>query len=117
MQKHCAKAAVAACLVAFATSAAAVDFAYFQSQTCEELQKEFTQLKKAEAAAADAVKKENDRAARDKGLAVASAFLLGFGWWSEADHSNTNQIQAEIRDDLRMVTRAASQKKCALPEK
>ena len=27
MQKHCAKAAVAACLVAFATSAAAVDFA------------------------------------------------------------------------------------------
>jgi hypothetical protein len=111
------KSCVAACALAFAASSYAVDFAYFQSQSCEELGKEYSQLKKAEAAAADAVKKENDRAARDKGLAVASAFLLGFGWWSSADHSETSQIQAEIRDDLRMVTRAASQKKCTLPDK
>jgi len=117
MHQHVRKAAAALCCFAFAASAQAVDFAYFQSQSCEELQKEFTQLKKAEAAAAEATKKENDRAARDKGLAVASAFLLGFGWWSEADHSDTKQIQAEIRDDMRMVTRAASQKKCTLPDK
>jgi hypothetical protein len=99
-----------------ATTASAVDFAYFQSQSCDELSAEFVQLKKAEAATNEAMAKENDRASRDKGLAVASAFLLGFGWWSEADHSNTSQIQAEIRDDLRMVTRAASMKKCTLPK-
>jgi hypothetical protein len=115
MRSVFAKASLAACCFALTTAASAVDFAYFQSQSCDELSKEYTQLKKAEAAAADAVKKENDRAAKDKNLAIASAFLLGFGWWSDADHSNTNNIQAEIRDDLRMVTRAASQKKCALP--
>lgn len=97
--------------LALSASASAVDFAFFQNQSCAELTTEFVQLKKAEKAAVDAMSKEKDRAARDKGLAIASAFLLGFGWWKDADHSNTNQIQAEIRDDLRMVTRAASQKK------
>lgn len=116
MRTNIVKGTMALCCFALATSAAAVDFAYFQSQSCDELSQEFVQLKKAEAATNAAMAKENDRASRDKGLAVASAFLLGFGWWSEADHSNTNQIQAEIRDDLRMVTRAASMKKCTLPK-
>jgi len=116
MRTHIVKGTMAACCFALATTASAVDFAYFQSQSCEELSQEFVQLKKAEAATNEAMAKENDRASRDKGLAVASAFLLGFGWWSEADHSNTSQIQAEIRDDLRMVTRAASMKKCTLPK-
>lgn len=115
MHDFVAKVTLAVCCIALSSSAWAVDFAYFQSQTCEELSKEFTQLKKAEAAAADAMKQENDRASRDKAMGIASAFLLGFGWWSEADHSNTQMIQAEIRDDMRMVTRAASQKKCTLP--
>ncbi len=119
MKNSVAKSLIAKSLIALSCLTAnsavwAVDFAFFQGQTCKELGKEFEQLKLAEKAALDAMAKEKDRAAREKGLAVASALLLGFGWWSSADHSDTNQIQAEIRDDLRMVTRAAGQKKCKI---
>lgn len=114
MKNSVAKCLLAASCLAANPAAWAVDFAFFQGQTCKELGKEFEQLKLAEKAAIDATSKEKDRAAREKGLAVASALLLGFGWWSEADHSDTRLIQAEIRDDLRMVTRAAGQKKCKI---
>ena len=115
MRLSLTKASLAAVAMAVATSAGAVDYAYFQSQTCPELLDEYKELVKADKAASEAMTKEKDRAARDKALGIASAVLLGFGWWRDADHSNTNMILAEIRDDLKMVTRAAKQKKCKLP--
>ncbi len=111
-----AKTCASALLVLASASSGAVDFAYFQDQSCDELNNELVQLRQAEKAANEAMQKEKDKASRDKALGIASAFLLGFGWWKEADHSNTLMIQAEIRDDLRMVTRAASQKKCKPPK-
>lgn len=108
--------ALAVCAMTPFMPVQAVDFAYFQRQSCAELVDEYAQLGKAQKATEDAIKKEKSEASRSKALGVASAMLFGFGWWKEADHSNTNLIQAEIRDDLRMVTRAAKEKQCKLPD-
>lgn len=87
MPMHCTKAAVAACLVAFATSAAE-----------------------------EAMKKE-DRASRDKGLAVASASCSGSAGGARPTTRTRTTSRPRSRDDLRMATRAASGKKCTLADK
>lgn len=115
MKSKLTSLALALCAMTPLMPAQAVDFAYFQRQSCDELADEYGQLTKAQKAADDAMQKEKSDATKSKALGIASAFLLGFGWWKEADHSNTNLIQAEIRDDMRMVTRAAKEKKCQLP--
>lgn len=98
----------ALCLVA-AAPAAAVDFAYFQKQSCADLAKEFDSLTKAEKVITDAKGKKDSEA----NIKTAVGFLLtGWPFWGSADHGNADAQLKEIREDLRFVTRAQKGNKC-----
>lgn len=97
----------------FAGCAAAADLAFFLGRSCDELIRDMAAANKAAAFANDAVTHARDRASREKGLATASAVLVGLGWWSAVDRSNTDNILAEIRAEKTLIARAAQQKQCA----
>lgn len=112
MKLNLSAVAVAAALSAFAAAPTfAVDFAYFQKQSCEELGKENDALTKAESAIADGKKKKSSEAA----IKNTVGFLLtGWPWWSSADHGNADAQLAEIRADAKMVKAAQKSNKCPI---
>ena len=89
----------------------AVDFAYFQKQSCDELGKESDALAKADLAIADGKKKKSSEAA----IKNTVGFLLtGWPWWTSADHGNADAQLAEVRADLKMVKAAQKSNKCPI---
>ena len=93
-----------------AAPAFAVDFAYFQKQSCPELAKELDSLTKAEKVINDAKGKKDSEA----NVKTAVGFLLtGWPFWGSADHGNSDAQLKEIREDIRFVTRAQKGNKCA----
>ncbi len=112
MKLNLSAIAVAAALSAIAaTPTFAVDFAYFQKQSCDELGKENVALVKAESAINDGKKTKSSEAA----IKNTVGFLLtGWPWWSTADHGNADAQLAEIRADLKMVRAAQKSNKCAI---
>ena len=111
MKLNLTAVAVSAALCTFAAAPTfAVDFAYFQKQSCPELAKELDALTKAEKVINDA-KKSKDSEANVK---TAVGFLLtGWPFWGSADHGNADAQLKEIREDIRFVTRAQKSNKCA----
>jgi len=93
-----------------AVPAFAVDFEYFKSQSCQELGKELDALQKAEKAVNDSIKKKDSKA---NTTAVVTTLLIGWPFWGNTDHGDANNQLAEIRADLKMVTRAQKVNKCA----
>ena len=88
----------------------AVDFAYFQKQSCAELGKESDSLVKAESAISGGKKQKQTEAQ----IKNAVGFLLtGWPFWGSADHGNADAQLAEIRADLKMVKAAQKTNKCA----
>lgn len=110
MKLDCSTIVVSAALSVFAAAPTfAVDFAYFQKQSCDELGKESDALVKADSAIADGKKKQSSEAA----IKNTVGFLLtGWPWWSSADHGNADAQLAEIRADLKMVKAAQKSNKC-----
>lgn len=90
--------------------AAAVDFEYFKSQPCSELGKELDALQKAEKAITEKVNKANSKADTQ---AIVTTLLVGWPFWGNTDHGDSNNQLAEIRTDIRFVTRAQKAKKCS----
>jgi hypothetical protein len=111
MKLNLSALAVAAALSALAaTPTFAVDFAYFQKQSCTELGKESDSLVKAEAAITDGKKKKSSEAQ----MKNAVGFLLtGWPFWGTADHGNSDAQLAEIRADLKMIKAAQKTNKCS----
>ena len=109
--KLCLSVAVAGvalgALVAY--PAFAVDYDYFKSQSCSELGKELVALQKAEKAVNESIKKKESKANTE---AVVSALLVGWPFWGAVDHGDANNQLAEIRTDLKYVTRAQKANKC-----
>lgn len=102
-------ATIALCTLA-AAPAYAVDFEYFKSQSCSELAKELDALQKAEKAVNEKINKAESKANTQ---AVVSALLIGWPFWGDTDHGDSNTMLAEIRADVKYVTRAQKVKKCA----
>jgi len=97
-------------LITASAPAAAVDFEYFKSQPCSELGKELDALQKAEKALNDKVSKANSKADTQ---AVITTLLIGWPFWGNTDHGDSNNQLAEIRTDIRYVTKAQKVNKCA----
>ena len=95
--------------VLLSASASAVDFDYFKNQSCAELNKEMDALKKAETAINDS-KKKAEKSANTQ--AVVTTLLVGWPFWGNVDHGDANNQLAEIRDDMKYVTRAQKTNKC-----
>ena len=110
MKLNLQTALISAALCTFAAAPSfAVDFAYFEKQSCTDLAKEFDSLSKAEKAINDAKGKKDSEA----NINTAVGFLLtGWPFWGSADHGNADAQLKEIREDLRFVTRAQKGKKC-----
>ena len=111
MKLNLSALAVSTALCTFvAAPAFAVDFAYFQKQSCPELAKELDSLTKAEKVINDAKGKKDSEA----NVKTAVGFLLtGWPFWGSADHGNSDAQLKEIREDIRFVTRAQKGNKCA----
>jgi hypothetical protein len=98
-------------LTAFASAPAfAVDFEYFKAQSCTDLGKELVDLQKAEAAVRDTMKKADSKA---NTTAVVTTLLVGWPFWGNTDHGDSNAQLAELRMDIKYVTKAQKLKKCA----
>lgn len=97
-------------LCAFASSPAlAVDFEYFKAQSCADLSKELIDLQKAEAAVRDTMNKADSKA---NTTAVVTTLLIGWPFWGNTDHGDSNAQLAELRMDIKYVTKAQKFKKC-----
>jgi hypothetical protein len=111
MKNYSSIAVAAVALGVFAASPVfAVDFDYFKSQSCGELAKELDALQKAEKAVNESIKKKESKANTQ---AVVTTLLVGWPFWGPVDHGDANAQLAEIRTDLRFVTRAQKANKCA----
>jgi hypothetical protein len=110
MKVNLSAVAFSAVLCSFSAAPAfAVDFTYFQKQTCPELTKELDALTKAEKTINDAKSKKDSEA----NVKTAVGFLLtGWPFWGSADHGNSDAQLKEIREDIRFVTRAQKGNKC-----
>jgi hypothetical protein len=104
-----ASGAIAACALT-SSPAFAVDFEYFKSQPCSELSKEFDALKKAEQEVNDRIKKADSKSNTQ---AVVTTLLIGWPFWGNVDHGDSNNMLAEIRLDLKYVTKAQKVNKCS----
>ena len=110
MKFHLSVAAASVALATFSASPAfAVDFEFFKAQSCPELSKELDVLTKAEKAVNDSIRKKESAANTQ---AVVSALLVGWPFWGNVDHGDANNQLAEIRTDIRYVTRAQKANKC-----
>jgi hypothetical protein len=87
----------------------AVDFEYFKSQSCPELAKELAVMQKAEKLINDKIKNANSKADTQ---AVITTLLIGWPFWGNTDHGDSNNQLAEIRMDIKYVTRAQKTNKC-----
>ena len=100
-----------AALSVFASaSSLAVDFEYFKAQSCSELGKELDSLKKAEQAVNDGIQKKESKANTQ---AVVTALLIGWPFWGSTDHGDATNQLAEIRTDIKYITRAQKTNKCS----
>ena len=97
-------------LITVSLPARAVDFEYFKSQSCSELSKELDALQQAEKAVNEKVKKADSKANTQ---AVVTALLIGWPFWGPTDHVDSNNMLAEIRADMKFITRAQKTNKCS----
>ena len=103
-------AVVSLALGVFASAPAfAVDFEYFKGQSCGELGKELDALQKAEKAVNDTKKKADSKA---NATAVVTTLLIGWPFWGNTDHGDSNAQLAELRTDIKYVTKAQKVNKC-----
>jgi hypothetical protein len=110
MKLRLSVAVASVALGVFAASPAfAVDFEYFKSQSCADLGKELDALQKAEKAVNESIKKKESKANTE---AVVSTILIGWPFWGNVDHGDANNQLAEIRTDVKYVTRAQKANKC-----
>lgn len=111
MKLYLSVAVASMALCTFATAPAfAVDFEYFKGQSCTDLDKEFASLQKAEKAVNESIKKKESKANTQ---AVVTTLLIGWPFWGNTDHGDANNQLAEIRTDIKYVTRAQKANKCA----
>jgi len=87
----------------------AVDYEYFRGQSCGELGKELDALQKAEKAVNDTKKKADSKA---NATAVVTTLLIGWPFWGNTDHGDSNAQLAELRTDIKYVTKAQKVNKC-----
>ena len=87
----------------------AVDFEYFKSQSCAELSKELDALQKAEKAVNESIAKKESKANTQ---AVVTTLLIGWPFWGNVDHGDATNQLAEIRTDIKYITRAQKTNKC-----
>ena len=111
-------AAVLACAVAgnsWATSAEQEDWQAARKASCPELIDAYKTAITAEHKVVAAMKDAKDGTVATNVLGASTLMLLGVGFFTWDDHSSAEENLADLRNDLRIITTVASEKKCDLP--
>jgi hypothetical protein len=111
-------ALVIAFSVATTLSAASPDAEYWEAArkaSCPDLIDAYKTTTAAERKVVIAMKESKDGTVAANVLGVASLAILGIGFFSWDDHASAEENLADLRNDLKIITTVASEKKCALP--
>jgi hypothetical protein len=111
-------ALVIAFSVATTLSAASPDAEYWEAArkaSCPDLIDAYKTTTDAERKVVTAMKESKDGTVASNVLGVASLAILGIGFFSWDDHASAEENLADLRNDLKIITTVASEKKCALP--
>ena len=111
-------ALVIALSLATSLSAASPDAEYWEAArkaSCPELIDAYKTTTAAERKVVTAMKESKDGTVAANVLGVASLAILGIGFFSWDDHASAEENLADLRNDLKIITTVASEKKCALP--
>ena len=111
-------ALVIAFSVATTLSAASPDAEYWEAArkaSCPDLIDAYKTTTDAERKVVTAMKESKDGTVAANVLGVASLAILGIGFFSWDDHASAEENLADLRNDLKIITTVASEKKCALP--
>ena len=109
-----------AALILFALSFAATadDAEYFalaRKASCAELIDAYKSTKAAELNVVAAMKESRDGTVATNVIGVASLAILGVGFFTwNSDHTPQENLD-DLRNDLRIITAVANEKKCGLP--
>jgi hypothetical protein len=91
------------------------DWAAARKATCPELIDAYKTTTAAERQVVTAMKASRDGTVATNVLGVASLAVLGVGFFTWNDDATAEENLAELRNDLKIITSVATEKKCELP--
>jgi hypothetical protein len=100
---------------AWATSSEQEDWQAARKASCPELIDAYKTAVTAERKVVAAMKDAKDGTVATNVLGVTTLMMLGVGFFTWDDHSSAEENLADLRNDLRIITTVASEKKCDLP--
>ena len=62
-----------------------------------------------------AIKESKDGTVATNVLGVASLAIIGFGFFTWNDNASAEENLADLRNDIKIITTVASEKRCELP--
>ena len=83
--------------------------------SCPELIDAYKTTVDAERKVVAAIKESKDGTVATNVLGVATLAIIGFGFFTWNDNASAEENLAELRNDLKIITTVASEKKCELP--
>lgn len=100
---------------AWATSPEQEDWEAARKATCPELIDAYKATTAAERKVVAAIKESKDGTIATNVLGVATLALFGVGFFTWNDDASAEENLADLRNDLKIITTVASEKKCTLP--
>lgn len=91
------------------------DWEEARKASCPEIIDAYKTTVAAERKIVAALKESKDGTIATNVLGVASFAIIGFGFFTWDDNESAEENLADLRDDLKIITTVASEKKCKLP--
>src|SRR5262249_47216198 len=101
---------------AWAKSADQEDWEAARKATCPELVDAWKTTHAAERKVVAAIRESKDGTVAGNVLGVATLAIFGIGFFSWDDNSSAEENLADLRNDMKIITTVAVEKKCALPD-
>jgi hypothetical protein len=91
------------------------DWEAARKASCPELIDAYKTTVDAERKVVAAIKESKDGTVATNVLGVASLAIIGFGFFTWNDNASAEENLADLRNDIKIITTVASEKKCELP--
>lgn len=87
-----------------------------RSASCKELADEYKSGREGEQKLVEAIGKEKGKTVATNVIGVATMATIGIGFFTWHDTENAEQNLADLRKDIDVIKKVATEKKCKLPE-
>jgi hypothetical protein len=91
------------------------DWEAARKASCPELIDAYKTTGDAERKVVAAIKESKDGTVATNVLGVASLAIIGFGFFTWNDNASAEENLADLRNDIKIITTVASEKRCELP--